>query len=66
MAIEIDSEDYFIGNNAIGATKKAREQYPKSVFFLARIGHHAAFKIKTLFIDFVERNALIKEMEDMG
>lgn len=46
VAIEVDSGDYFIGNDAIEATIKGRKKYPKSTFFLARIGHPAAFKTK--------------------
>ncbi|MBC8521346.1 MAG: hypothetical protein ISS94_02925 [Candidatus Syntrophoarchaeum sp.] len=46
VAIEVDSGDYFIGNDAIEAADKARERYPGSVFFLVRIGHPAAFRTK--------------------
>ena len=46
VAIEVDMGDYFIGNDAIEATNKAKERYPDSVFFLVRIGHRAAFKTK--------------------
>ena len=49
VAIEVDSGDYFIGNDAVEATNKAREKYPSSVFFLVRIGHLAAFKTKRGF-----------------
>jgi len=46
VAIEVDSDDYFIGNDAIEAANKARGKYPSSVFFLAKIGYPAAFKTK--------------------
>ena len=46
MAIEVDSSDYFIGNDAIEATERAKKRYPDSTFFLVRIGHPAAFKTK--------------------
>ena len=46
VSIEVDSGDYFIGDDAIEATNKARGKYPESVFFLVRIGHPAAFKMK--------------------
>ncbi len=46
VAIEVDSGDYFIGNDAIEATEKAKNKYPDSTFFLVRIGHLAAFKTK--------------------
>ena len=68
VAIEVDSGDYFIGNDAIEATNKARERYPGSVFFLVRVGHLAAFKTsllkaKTLFIDFIDRRVEVKDKE---
>jgi hypothetical protein len=46
VAIEVESGDYFIGNDAIDAGDKARERYPSSVFFLVRIGYPAAFKTR--------------------
>ena len=77
-AIEVDSGDYFVGNDAIEATNKARKKYPSSVFFLVRIGYPAAFKTrrgikvligtsmlkaKTLFIDFIDRTVKVKDKE---
>ncbi|RLG23815.1 hypothetical protein DRN76_04870 [Methanosarcinales archaeon] len=44
VAIEVDSGDYFIGNDAIETTERAKKRYPDSTFFLVRIGHSAAFK----------------------
>lgn len=46
VAINVESGDYFIGNDAIEAADKARERYPSSVFFLVRIGHPVVFKTK--------------------
>ena len=46
VAIEVDSGDYFIGNDAIEATERAKKRYQDSTFFLVRIGHPAAFKTK--------------------
>lgn len=46
VAIEVDSEDYFVGDTSIEANKKAREKYPDKVFFLGRIGYRAAFSFK--------------------
>jgi len=66
VAIEVDSGDYFIGNDAIEATEKAKKKYPDSTFFLVRIGYPAAFKTsllkaKTLFIDFIDRRLEIRD-----
>lgn len=41
-AIDIESEDYFIGNTLLEAIKKAKEKYPTRKFHLVRIGHKAA------------------------
>ncbi len=46
VAIEVESADYFIGNDAIEAINKAKKHYPDSVFFLARIGNISAFKAR--------------------
>ena len=43
VAIEVDTGDYFVGNDPIEADRKARKKYPDAVFFLARIGYRAAF-----------------------
>ena len=43
IAIEVDTGDYFFGNDPVGADEKAREKYPDAVFYLARIGYRAAF-----------------------
>jgi len=39
IVIEVDSGDYFIGNDSIEATKKAKEKDPDKIFFLGRIGY---------------------------
>lgn len=46
IVIEVESGDYFIGETAIEANKKARERYPGKIFFLGRIGYktYATFK----------------------
>jgi len=46
VAIEVDSGDYFVGDTSIEADKKAREKYPKKVFFLGKIGYRAAVTFK--------------------
>ncbi|MCH8318148.1 MAG: hypothetical protein IIA88_06580 [Bacteroidetes bacterium] len=42
VAIEPDSEDWFIGETAIEAMKKAKEKYPDNIFYLVRVGYPAA------------------------
>ena len=43
VAIEVDSEDHFVGDTAIEADEKAKEKYPDKVFYLGRIGYRTAF-----------------------
>lgn len=45
-AIDIESEDYFVGNTLLEAIKKAKEKYPDKKFHLVRIGHKAAVSFK--------------------
>ena len=46
VVIEVDSGDYFIDKDSVKAILKARKQYPHEIFYLARIGHRAAFSSK--------------------
>jgi hypothetical protein len=46
VVIEVDSEEYFIGDTPIEATKKAKEKYPDKIFFLGRIGYRTAYTFK--------------------
>jgi len=46
IAIEVDSGEYFIGDTAIEATRKARVKHPSKVFFLGRIGYPTAYTFK--------------------
>lgn len=43
VAIEVESGDYFLGKTFQEADKKAREKYPKSVFYVVRIGRRATW-----------------------
>ena len=45
VAIEPESEQYFIGVTAIEAGKKGKEVFPQKILFLARIGFPFAYKI---------------------
>lgn len=46
VVIEVDSGDYFIDKDSVKATLKAQKKHPETVFYLARIGHPAAFSMK--------------------
>jgi len=46
IAIEADSGEYFLGNTAIEATRKAQAKYPGKIFFLGRIGYRTAYTFK--------------------
>lgn len=39
IAIEVETEDYFLGDSVIEAVNKAKERHPDKVFFIARIGY---------------------------
>lgn len=45
VAIEPESEKYFVGATAVEALTKSREQFPDKIFFLARVGFPSAYKI---------------------
>ena len=45
VAIEPESEEYFIGTTALEALKKGNGAFPEKILFLARIGFPAAYKI---------------------
>jgi hypothetical protein len=38
VAIEPESENYFVGATAVEAVKKGQEVFPKKIFFMVRIG----------------------------
>jgi hypothetical protein len=46
IAIEADSGEYFLGDTAIEATRKAQAKYPGKIFFLGRIGYRTAYTFK--------------------
>ncbi|PIN74924.1 hypothetical protein COV18_05305 [Candidatus Woesearchaeota archaeon CG10_big_fil_rev_8_21_14_0_10_37_12] len=43
VAIEVNTGDYFIGEDELEAYEKAIEQHPSSEFFFKRIGSKTAF-----------------------
>lgn len=46
VAIEPESERYFIGDTALEAVKKGKEVFPNKIFFLVHIGFPAAYRIR--------------------
>lgn len=52
VAIEPDSEKYFIADKAVDALLQGRQEIPDKLFFLARIGFPTAHK----FGGYVKRN----------
>lgn len=45
VAIEPDSQEYFIGLTAVEAIRKGNALFPEKILFLARIGFPTAHKI---------------------
>ena len=45
VAIEPESEQYFVGQTDVEAAKKGKDAFPQKVLFLARIGFPTAHKI---------------------
>lgn len=45
VAIEPDSGRHFLGDTGIEALLAGREAMPDKLFYLVRIGYHAAYKI---------------------
>jgi hypothetical protein len=45
VAIEPDSEAYFLGDSFLDAALAAKAAYPERTSFVVRIGHEAAFHI---------------------
>ena len=49
VAIELESEDYFLGNDMDEALNKAEEKYPDKEFFVVQIGELATASFKHRF-----------------
>ena len=45
VAIEPESQEYFIGTTAIEALKKGNTSFPEKILFLARVGFPTAHKL---------------------
>ena len=45
IAIDVESGDYFLGNNTLEAFEQGRKKYPHKEFFFKRIGARTAFVV---------------------
>lgn len=48
IAIDVDSGDYFIGEDPLEACDKGNEKYPDKLFYITKIGAKAAFFVGAL------------------
>jgi len=46
MAIEVDSEEYFLGSTPIQAINNAKKKYSAKTFHIIKIGYDAALLMK--------------------
>ena len=51
VAIDIFSEDHFLGSTAEEAAKKAQEARPNGFFHLMRIGYNGVYRMGTFLFD---------------
>jgi hypothetical protein len=49
VAIDVDTEEYFIDSVAENALKKAKEKYPNNIFYLAKIGEAGVFRLNSFY-----------------
>ena len=49
VAVDVLSGNATLGGNSSEALLKARQQYPKGVFHLIRVGHAGAFEVGTAY-----------------
>ncbi|HKC65474.1 MAG TPA: hypothetical protein VKB86_17665 [Pyrinomonadaceae bacterium] len=45
VAIEPDTEQYFLGSTGLAALRAGREALPDKLFYLLRVGHDAAYHV---------------------
>lgn len=46
VVLDVDSGDYEVADEAVVATARLRERKPDAVFYLARVGRRAAFRMR--------------------
>lgn len=45
LAIEPESERYFLGQTGLAALRAGRKELPDKLFYLLRVGHEAAYRL---------------------
>jgi hypothetical protein len=45
VAIDPDSERYFLGPTGLAALRAGRKELPDKLFYLLRVGHEAAYRV---------------------
>ncbi len=45
VAIDVSSEEAFVGRTELAALNKARRKYPDHVFYFLRVGYKAALRV---------------------
>ncbi len=45
VAIDVDTENYLIADNALAASERLLKQYPKAEIWCMRVGHRALHRI---------------------
>lgn len=50
VAIEIESGDYFIGDDELEAARKARNKFPDKIFVFFRIGYPVVHKFRKSYL----------------
>ena len=45
VAIDVSSEEAFVGKTELAALNKARRKYPDHVFYFMRVGYKAALRV---------------------
>jgi hypothetical protein len=47
VAIDVDTEDYFVGNTLQEAIDKGRKKYPEKVFYAVKVGYPAVYSFSS-------------------
>jgi hypothetical protein len=47
VAIDVDSEDYFVGKTVLEAIEKGRRKHPGKIFYAVRIGYPAVHSLRS-------------------
>jgi hypothetical protein len=45
VAIEPETERYFLGQTGLAALRAGRQELPEKLFYLLRVGHDAAYRV---------------------